>query len=430
MSVGERWRPMSGQGGVRCLLLAAGLLLLSFAAAPGARAQDPAAQLSDAESAMASAEAEVASAEAELAPARDPYVAASRRAVPAERAAGSAQRQARLLKAELARRQRAAANQVAHVEADHESEVDDHDRQVASGIALAIVALAIGAIALGWGWFRESPPVVWLSAQPRTQAIGLCLAGGFVLIVLGAALSGAVDALGTAIFMLGFVLPIAVLIARHSVQVEQGKAKPWTKRQRMPDWTTRALAGAMLVLLLVGIGAAISAADPEPVVVPAQLQRVADGEDAAANRRLAEAEAEAGVLEAKASRLSAARRAAHGAFRRVRNELIRAEGRLAGAEGEARRATRRLAAVTARETREQEEQEEIEFEEFEEVEEESEGGSGECDPDYVGACLDPTSPDYDCAGGSGDGPDYTGPVQVVGSDRFGLDADGDGYGCE
>ena len=57
-------------------------------------------------------------------------------------------------------------------------------------------------------------------------------------------------------------------------------------------------------------------------------------------------------------------------------------------------------------------------------------GSGSCDPNYTGACLDPSSPDYDCAGGSGNGPDYTGRVTVVGDDHFGLDADGDGVGCE
>jgi hypothetical protein len=61
----------------------------------------------------------------------------------------------------------------------------------------------------------------------------------------------------------------------------------------------------------------------------------------------------------------------------------------------------------------------------------SEGDSeGDCDPNYDGACLDPDSPDYDCAGGSGDGPDYTGPVEVVGDDPFGLDRDGDGFACE
>jgi hypothetical protein len=53
-----------------------------------------------------------------------------------------------------------------------------------------------------------------------------------------------------------------------------------------------------------------------------------------------------------------------------------------------------------------------------------------CDPNYEGACLDPNSSDYDCAGGSGDGPDYTGYVRVVGTDHYGLDADGDGVGCE
>lgn len=63
----------------------------------------------------------------------------------------------------------------------------------------------------------------------------------------------------------------------------------------------------------------------------------------------------------------------------------------------------------------------------------ADGGSGSqsnCDPNYEGACLDPDSPDYDCEGGSGDGPDYTGPVTVVGDDHFGLDRDGDGSACE
>jgi hypothetical protein len=53
-----------------------------------------------------------------------------------------------------------------------------------------------------------------------------------------------------------------------------------------------------------------------------------------------------------------------------------------------------------------------------------------CDLSYEGACLDPNASDYDCAGGSGDGPKYTGRVDVVGSDPYGLDADGDGVGCE
>lgn len=69
-------------------------------------------------------------------------------------------------------------------------------------------------------------------------------------------------------------------------------------------------------------------------------------------------------------------------------------------------------------------------EEFEEEESQPEEEAIECDPNYSGACLDPYASDYDCAGGSGDGPEYTGPVTVVGEDHYGLDSDGDGSACE
>ena len=45
-------------------------------------------------------------------------------------------------------------------------------------------------------------------------------------------------------------------------------------------------------------------------------------------------------------------------------------------------------------------------------------------------CLTPAS-DYDCGGGSGDGPEYAyGPIYITGSDPYDLDADGDGVACE
>jgi hypothetical protein len=54
-----------------------------------------------------------------------------------------------------------------------------------------------------------------------------------------------------------------------------------------------------------------------------------------------------------------------------------------------------------------------------------------CDPSYKGACLRPNVSDYDCAGGSGDGPYYVqGPITVVGDDHYDLDRDGDGSACE
>lgn len=54
--------------------------------------------------------------------------------------------------------------------------------------------------------------------------------------------------------------------------------------------------------------------------------------------------------------------------------------------------------------------------------------SPECTEGYE-PCLPPAY-DYDCSGGSGNGPAYTGTVRVFGWDVYGLDRDGDGIGCE
>lgn len=57
--------------------------------------------------------------------------------------------------------------------------------------------------------------------------------------------------------------------------------------------------------------------------------------------------------------------------------------------------------------------------------------AADCHPSYAGVCLTPGIGDYDCAGGSGNGPNYAyGPIRVVGPDEFDLDRDSDGIGCE
>jgi beta-lactam-binding protein with PASTA domain len=54
-----------------------------------------------------------------------------------------------------------------------------------------------------------------------------------------------------------------------------------------------------------------------------------------------------------------------------------------------------------------------------------------CEPGYD-PCLESGAGDYDCEGGTGDGPNYTGTVSVDQSygDPFDLDRDGDGIGCD
>jgi hypothetical protein len=61
------------------------------------------------------------------------------------------------------------------------------------------------------------------------------------------------------------------------------------------------------------------------------------------------------------------------------------------------------------------------------------GGDSNCTPGYSPCLIWHGGADYDCYGGSGNGPYYTAPGQVytvTGSDPYGLDADHDGLGCE
>lgn len=61
------------------------------------------------------------------------------------------------------------------------------------------------------------------------------------------------------------------------------------------------------------------------------------------------------------------------------------------------------------------------------------GGGAKCTPGYSPCLVNHGGADYDCAGGSGNGPYYTKPgvvYRVTGSDPYGLDGDNDGYGCE
>jgi len=59
------------------------------------------------------------------------------------------------------------------------------------------------------------------------------------------------------------------------------------------------------------------------------------------------------------------------------------------------------------------------------------GGSGRSCAAGYSQCLDRDVSDYDCSGGSGNGPRYvSGSIDVTGSDPFDLDRDGDGVACE
>ncbi len=405
-----------GAGWVLCGLLA------SLAIAGSAIAAEPAAELSEAEARLSSAEARVAARQSAADEARTEYGAASRRAAPLAAEARRATAAARGQRARLAAKQRQARVRIAGLEADRQQADEDHDQEVATGIGLGLALLVGAALAFAWRWFRTSPPVAALAGLERVQTLApLCLGGGFVAIVIGAALmasSGVAAAIGALLLGLGFVMPAALLLARHSLRVERDGASPLLNGRRPPSWASRAAASVLAVLGVLLLAGAAFSDDPESEPVSPRLQAEADSlRSGPGARRLARASADAAAARQRAVEPLAARRRARSALRRSEARLREARAILARSEGAVRRSTRRLAAQVEREERQAEREARRAAKEAEEAE-----AVSACEPGYS-PCVPTYPPDVDCA-------EVGGPVSVTGSDPHGLDADGDGVGCE
>lgn len=411
-------------GAVTLAIVAAFAVLAPATSASG---QDLGAALGSAEANAARAEAQVAEAQARIAPARQRYAAASAQARPARRAARVAGGGLRARKASIAARRRAAEGQIARIEDNHRSEAEEHDDAVKGGIGLALAALVVAGLALGWDWLRASAGVAWLVGQQRSQAIGLCVGGGLVVLIVGAALSGAggvLGVIGAFVVVLGPLLAFALLTARHSAQVQAARERPLLRRKRLPPWLMKSLAGLAGVLCLTLLVGTIFSSSPQATHVSAEVKHTAAGTVTPdAKRALAKAEVQVAMLQRRAGRLIARQNAARAVLRRTRGELASAQSQLAAANGDIRRYAQRIEVSERREARQREAEERKATEEIERAQ--------ACDPNYEGECLKDGIGDYDCAGGSGNGPNYVySEVRVVGVDVFGLDANGNGIGCE
>ncbi len=414
------------------LLIALVCLLLPAAAA----AQDPAAGLAEAEQRVVQYEGELPGLQDQASSAERNFESAARQAAPSLRLVRSSRSALRQLRRELGAQQRTAKGEVARLEDRRRQESDDHARQARSGVGFGLAALVACFIALGWGWFRASAPVAALTGVDLAQAIGICVGGGLLLLIVGAALgssNGALGALGSFLFCLGLILPTAFLLARHSAEVQRGRAKPLLRRERLPQWVPLATAGLMALLFLAGTGSAIFAGDASSDSISPQLRAEAEASSkGGGGQELAAAREDLTRARRRAAVPLATRNKARQKLAAARRELGHAQRRLARAQAAARSFSHRLATLEAKEQRRREKEEERhEREEAERIEEEEETATeaSECDPNYSG-CLDPYASDYDCEGGSGDGPMYTGTVEVLGVDHYGLDSDGDGIGCE
>jgi hypothetical protein len=404
------------------------LLAMAFAIVVSpAQAADPATALSNAESTANTAEAEISELKAELGPRQSRYAEISRHTSSAAKAAEDAEKGVMALRSQIMAKAVAAQGKIDAAESEYNSAEERFEDDVVAGIAFFLAALVIALLALTWGWFRASAPVAWLTEQNRPQAIGLTIGLGFVLLIAGGALlgsSGVVAVLGGLIALLGLALPVAFLLARHSAEIQRGKSKPLLQRERMPNWITRSLPVIFGILALIGLGTAVFASDPDaPEITPAL--RAAGSEDLSPGEqeRLERLKAKEEKLVARASRLEEQKNEVFGPLATTRRQLRRAKRQLSSAESDVTFYGNRLAANEEREAREAQREEQLAAEEAEDE------AAEECHPSYSG-CLDPTASDYDCEGGSGDGPLYTGTVTVTGYDEYGLDDDGDGIGCD
>jgi hypothetical protein len=176
--------------------------------------------------------------------------------------------------------------------------------------------------------------------------------------------------------------------------------RPHVRPRTWKGWLAYGLAALLLVVV-------VASGSEEPRVARQAVETVKQGSEDTGRRA------------------ERARRAEQRALRRERERLRRQRAKLRSERREVRR--ERAQALREARRRERERQEQLEAQRAQPAPAPEPAAS--CHPSYD-PCLDPNASDYDCEGGSGDGPNYTGFVTVKGPDDYGLDSDGDGTGCE
>lgn len=417
--------------------LVASCVLLALSSV--AMAQDPESGLIGAEERAASAEAEVAELKSAVRLARSGVETAARRAAPIQSRARHGAAHVAAIEASLREHRLRAVADVKHIEEERSGASEKHGKAIRSGVGFGIAALVIAAVAFAWDWFRASAAVAFLTRMELGQAIGLCVGSGLLAVIIGGAISsidGVLGAIGYAVFSLGFMLPIAFVLARHSAEVQRGRAKPRLRRERLSSRVTQGLAGLFAALFLIAFGSAVFAGEAKSGAVTSGLREEAR-EIEPSSPSLATAEDAAAKLKRKAAPLIVLVHHKQADLRTTKRKLAQAQAHFAADESDVHLFTRRVAAIEARELREREREEREEQRQSEDEQRELEKAEKEnaeltaCDPNYEGECLKDGIGDYDCAGGDGNGPNYVySPVTVVGVDVFGLDANGNGIGCE
>ncbi|MBW8059285.1 MAG: hypothetical protein FVQ78_02930 [Solirubrobacterales bacterium] len=370
-------------------------------------------KLAQAEADFDAANARVAELEGQLAGLEETVSAAERQATRLTAIADDAEAKAEDLADAMSARRGEAAATVRDAEAEHRQEVDDWRTQRGWALAGAVFLFLLALASALWPTLIAWPPLTRVLEQSRWRPatavvlavlVGLAMLAGSStgVVLVGGALVGASVAAGIVLLLAGRARSREVAGERPS-----GQSPEALRRARIGFGALAGVGAAVLLVLAVALEKPAAPALPEETLALASagdpldnptpelraLQDAADlrrgRADAAADRRTESLDR----MSAVEDRLRDARAAARGAQRRVDRWIAALSEPDPGSEPPP-------------------------------PSEPPDGSpsSDECDPNYSG-CVPPYPPDLDCA-------DIGGPVEVYGSDPHGLDADGDGVGCE
>lgn len=319
----------------------------------------------------------------------------------------------RLADAVAAERRRAAAA-VRDGEDGHLEELGDWRLQRAWALAGAVFLLCLALGSALWSQIVAWPGLAWV--RRRSPWLRVAIVGAAALVGLGL-----IGASSTVVALIGGALVgasasgllFAFAIRPHDVgedgQAPQGKSPGALQRGRIGLGVTASVGAVALLMVAIALQKPDAPVFPERTLVLAAAGDPLENPTSELRTLLDVAERKRAVASAASTRLS-------DAMRKVR----RLNYRLSGARSTVNRSQRRVDRWAAAVAKPDPVPEPL----FEPEPEPTSPppATGACDPNYSG-CVPPYPPDVDCA-------DVGGSVDVFGSDPHGLDADGDGIGCE
>ena len=415
---------------VKLTVVSAGVLMGLFPT-PFAQAQDPYADLAAAQEALAEAEARLQAAEARTEEAQKALAPVEARAEAATSKANAATGRAERIEGELVESREDAAGAVEAARASNDEKRDEHAEDKATAIGLGFGLAVLALFVLFWRQIRGLSALGWLTEQSTGRAIGICVATAVIGLALAGALSESSPLVGSLVLVLGLGLPVLGWMARHSLRVARGDGTPLYLTDRLSSRGLQITAALIAVAASTALSVGLASGEPQLEQLSAETVRLAEqaaGDPAdPPTPALIAARKKAKPLATQAEDLRGERAKAQAVLVSANRELEDATASVSDSKDDIDTATELIAQQEARAERLAAREAAAAAEAAEEAAEEKPTGGG-CTPGYS-PCLPPAS-DYDCEGGSGDGPEYTGVVSISGSDPYDLDADGDGTGCD